>query len=137
MPVSSPFFTPSVAVGAAHFNATHTFEPQSEPVMQGCPLGQGRHSPPPQSSPVSPAFTALSSQWGGTQSNPEHISPGQTMTSGLIHSMHSPEKHTPELCGHGMVSGIGSLRGPLSSQWSYVHGFTSISLSLKSTCSTT
>jgi hypothetical protein len=63
VPVSLPFFTPSVQLGATHLFAVHTWLEQSELPLQPCPVPQVGHDPP-QSVPVSEPFFTVSVQVG-------------------------------------------------------------------------
>jgi hypothetical protein len=64
MPVSLPFFTPSVQVGGAQMPLVHTREVQSAAIAHCFPGAQAGQTEPPQSTSVSVPFLTPSAQIG-------------------------------------------------------------------------
>jgi hypothetical protein len=72
VPVSLPFFSPSVQVGVLQIPPRHTPLAQSEPSAQALSSAQGTQAGPPQSVSVSAAFFTPSLQVGASQVPPPH-----------------------------------------------------------------
>jgi hypothetical protein len=87
MPVSVPFLTPSVQIGAAHLMPVHTPLVQSAGMEQLLPVPQGEQVPPQSTSASVPFFTP-STQVGGSGSSGPVVPVPQALSTNAMHDIH-------------------------------------------------